>query len=119
MKTRASLLLAGILLTPTVLANDYPTQARVEYVLACMDAGGGQSYDTLYSCVCTIDKIAMKVDYDEFTAAQTLGFLRSTPGERGGVFRDAAPNSRARVKSFMEIEENAQSSCFVKRVNAN
>lgn len=113
------LLLVCMLLTPTVFANDFPTQARVEYVLACMDANGGQSYDTLYSCVCTIDKIAMKVNYDEFIAARTLGFLRRTPGERGGVFRDAAPNARERVNSFMEIEEDAQSSCFVKRVSTN
>ena len=117
MKTRASLLFACILLTPTVLANDYPTQARVEYVLACMNASGGQNYDTLYSCVCAIDKIATEVNYDEFTAARTLGFLRRTPGERGGVFRDAAPNARGRVKSFMEIEEDAHSSCFVKRTD--
>ena len=93
-------------------AGDFPTQARVEYVLGCMGAHGGQSYDTLYACVCAVDKIDAEYTYAEYTSAEVLTFLRSTPGERGGVFRDAAPNSRERVKRLAGSIEAAESTCF-------
>jgi len=70
------------------MANDFPTQARVEFVLSCMSERGGQSYDTLYPCVCIIDRIAEEMSYEEFAEAQVFRQLRSTAGERGGVFRD-------------------------------
>src|SRR5690554_7784028 len=69
-------------------ANDFPTQARVEFVLGCMNERGGQSYDTLYPCVCLIDRVAETMSYAEFTEAQVFARLASTPGERGGIFRD-------------------------------
>jgi len=94
--------------------GDFPTQARVEYVLGCMQANGGQSYDTLYSCICAIDKIDAHFSYEEYSAAEVLTFLRSTPGERGGVFRDAAPNSRDRVKKLSQVREAAEVSCFIR-----
>lgn len=97
----------------TAAANDFPTQARVEFVLSCMEAHGGQSYDTLYPCVCSIDKVARQVSFEEYAAAETLTYLWSTPGERGGVFRDAAPNSRKRIKELARVVEAAQDSCFV------
>ena len=98
------------------MANDFPTQARVEYVLSCMGEHGGQSYDTLYACVCIIDKIADRMPYREYTAAETLSFLFSTPGERGGVFRDAAPQSRKRIKALRALREEAKSGCLVSGV---
>ena len=112
---RATSCVLGMLCTGGVHATgDFPTQARVEYVLGCMQANGGQSYDTLYSCVCAIDKIDAQYTYAEYTEAEVLTFLRSTPGERGGVFRDAAPNSRERVKKLSQVLEVAEKSCFVR-----
>ena len=95
------------------VANDFPTQARVEFVLSCMDARGGQSYNSLYPCICAIDKIAARMPYREYTAAETLSFLYSTPGERGGFFRDAAPRSRQRIKAFRALRDEAEAACFV------
>ena len=94
-------------------ANDFPTQARVEFVLSCMDERGGQSYDTLYPCVCIIDKMASEIAYRDYTAAETLSFLYSTPGERGGIFRDAAPKSRKRIKSLRALREEAEALCLI------
>ncbi len=37
--------------------NDYPTQARAEYVFACM-ASNGQTQQALRQCSCSIDVIA-------------------------------------------------------------
>ena len=97
----------------SAVANDFPTQARVEFVLSCMDARGGQSYNSLYPCICAIDRIAAQMPYREYTAAETLSFLYSTPGERGGFFRDAAPRSRKRIKAFQALREEAEAACFV------
>ena len=96
------------------MANDFPTQARVEYVLGCMNDAGQQNYDTLYACVCEIDRIATVMSFSEYTAAETLTFLYSTPGERGGVFRDAAADARKRVNDLRELRASAKSACFVK-----
>src|SRR5262245_42074677 len=76
------------LLSAAAYANDFPTQARVEFVLGCMNEQGGQNYDNLYKCVCVIDAIAGEMSHEEFTQAQVFSQLRSTAGERGGVFRD-------------------------------
>ena len=114
--TLSALVAGGIALAASaaVVANDFPTQARVEYVLRCMDANGGQSYDTLYACVCAIDKIADSFSYTEFAEAETFALMRSTPGEQGGVFRDP---DRARVlqKRYQEVVSAAEQSCLVGR----
>ncbi len=96
-------------------ANDFPTQARVEFVLACMGQQGGQSYDTLYPCVCMVDRIASQTSFQDYTAAETLSFLYSTPGERGGIFRDAAPDARSRVEQFRALHQEAAAACFISR----
>ena len=96
------------------LSNDFPTQARVEYVLRCMDANGGQSYDTLYACVCSIDRIAEAFSYEEFSQAETFALLRSTPGEMGGVFRDP-DRARELQKKYAETVAAAEASCHVGR----
>ena len=101
------------------VANDFPTQARVEFVLGCMGERGGQSYDTLYPCVCIVDRIASKMPYREYTAAEMLSFLYSTPGERGGFFRDAAPGSRKRIKMLQAVRQEAEAACFVSGVASN
>lgn len=90
--------------------NDFPTLARVEYVLRCMDYHGGQIYENLYACVCSIDRIAREFRYDEFVNAEVLAQLRSTPGERGGLFREGG---REQVAKYNEVTEAAEKACFV------
>jgi len=84
----------------------------VEYVLRCMDSRGGQNYENLYSCICVIDKIAETLAYDEYSEAEVFAQLRSTPGERGGVFRDPDRASLL-VKKLKDVTEVAEKSCFV------
>jgi hypothetical protein len=105
--------LASLSVMTSAVANDFPTQARVEFVLSCMDERGGQSYNSFYPCICAIDRIASRMPFREYTAAETLSFLYSTPGERGGFFRDAAPRSRERIKTFRAVREEAEAACFV------
>lgn len=93
--------------------NDFPTRDRVEYVLNCVAQHGGLSYINQYACGCKIDKIAEKMSFSEYEAARTFSYLKSTPGESGGVFRDPKQSKdlRARLK---EAEDYAEKSCFVK-----
>ena len=115
---RATAVLAACLAAGTATANDFPTQARVEYVLSCMDRNGGQNYDTLYACVCAVDKIAAKMTYDEYSHAQTMSVMIRTPGERGGAFRDA-PGARKEVRGLKSIQKEAEASCIVKKAGAD
>ena len=95
------------------LVNDFPTQDRVEYVLQCVEKEGGLKYETLYPCICKIDKIAEKMSFAEYTEARTFTFLRRTPGEKGGVFRDP-PQAKELRQRLKDAEKYADSNCFVR-----
>jgi hypothetical protein len=94
--------------------NDFPTQDRVEYVLECIGKKGGLKYETLYPCICKVDKIAEKMRYNEFAEAKTFNFLRKTPGEQGAIFRDPPQSKQLRSK-LKDAEQYAEDNCFVKR----
>lgn len=111
--------LSSLFYAGSAAANDFPTQARVEFVFGCMGERGGQSYNTLYACVCIVDKIASRMPYREYVAAELLSFLYSTPGERGGVFRDAAPQSRKRIKTLEAARRDAEAACTISGVASN
>jgi hypothetical protein len=98
---------------PAPFVSDYPTRDRVEYVLNCVAQHGGLTYITQYACGCKIDKIAEKLTFAEYEAAKTFSYLRSTPGDAGGVFRDPAQSKDLR-KSLKEAEAYAEKNCFVK-----
>ena len=106
------LLLAGTPPPGASLANDFPTQARVEFVLGCMNDQGGQNYDTLYKCVCLVDAIAAEMSHEEFAEAQVFSQLRSTAGERGGVFRDP-DHARALVAKLQTAIDHGKAQCFI------
>ncbi|WP_305907488.1 hypothetical protein Q9L42_015550 [Methylomarinum sp. Ch1-1] len=93
--------------------NQYPTRDRVEYVLQCVAKHGGLTYINQYACGCKIDKIAEKLTFEEYEAATTYGFMRKTPGEKGGAFRDPK-ESKSLKKRLEEAEAYAERMCFVK-----
>lgn len=96
-----------------VSVNNYPTRDRVEYVLNCVAQHGGLTYINQYACGCKIDKIAEKLTFEEFDAAKTFGYLRTTAGETGSIFRDPA-QAKDLKKRLKEAEDYADKSCFVK-----
>lgn len=90
-------------------ANDYPTQARVEYVNECI----GKHDDSLanvYQCSCTIDRIADQMTYDDFVEAITYARYSGLPGEGGAIFRDSE-KGRALAKRFRLLESEAEREC--------
>ncbi len=68
--------------------NDYPTEARADYVFGCM-ATNGQTRDNLRRCSCSIDTIATILPYEKYVEAETVLSLRQTGGERMSIFRTA------------------------------
>jgi hypothetical protein len=93
--------------------NDYPTVARVEYVNECIGANGN-TLAALYQCSCALDRIAARLNYDEFVEAGTYAKYATLPGEGGGIFRDSA-EAKKLAKLYRELESEAHRSCGLAR----
>ncbi|QJE00255.1 hypothetical protein HH212_09665 [Massilia forsythiae] len=96
---------------PAAHAGDYPTSGRVEYVLECMQKHDGK-YEYLYKCSCVIDRIANALSYDDYVAMSVALRNQGLPGERGGVFRDAAA-VKDMASRYKTIETGANKACAV------
>jgi hypothetical protein len=94
--------------TPQV--NDFPTQARVEYVMQCMAEHGGINLDNSYHCVCAVDKIASLMNFKDYSEALTFTYMYDTPGDKGGEFRDP-PQSKILRDRLKEAQKQAEG-CF-------
>lgn len=114
----APLLAAALSLAPAARAqaasapvvNDYPTEARADYVFGCM-AVNGQSRDTLSRCSCSIDVIASILPYDEYVAAETVLSMQQVGGERMSIFRTATM-ATAKVAELRRAQAEAEIRCF-------
>ena len=53
------------------VVNDYPTNARADYVFVCM-ATNGQNREVLRKCACSIDTIATILPYEKYVEAETV-----------------------------------------------
>ena len=96
--------------TTGALANDFPTAARVDYVLGCM-AANGQDQLVMAKCSCSIDYIADRMAYAEYTEIETIKRMRLVPGERAGIFRDV-PRIRDALDHFQLLQVEADLQCF-------
>ena len=105
-------MVVAIAVPQVALANDFPTAARVEYVLECMKNHAGK-YEYMYKCSCSIDEMAKQVKFDEYAELSTASRNKSLGGERGAEFRDPA-NVKEMVKKYAAIESNAADACFIK-----
>jgi hypothetical protein len=91
--------------------NDFPTSARVEFVLACMREQP-PAPDVMYKCSCAIDAIAAKVSYDEWVNLSTVANGITMAGERGGELRDMK-DGRKIASTYREMQEAARKHCFL------
>ena len=90
--------------------NDYPTQARAEYVFACM-ASNGQTQQALRECSCSIDVIASVLPYDKYEQAETvLRMRRSGGGYLGEMFRTGMANDM--LRDLQEAQAEGEIRCF-------
>lgn len=90
--------------------NDYPTEARADYVFACM-AMNGQSREVLRRCSCSIDEIAAILPYEDYLAAETVLSMRRVGGERMAVFNSAASADNA-IAALRRAQAEAELICF-------
>jgi hypothetical protein len=90
--------------------NDYPTQARAEYVFACM-ASNGQTQQALRQCSCAIDVVASVLPYEKYEQAETvLSMRRGGGGYLGEMFRTATTNNM--VRDLEEAQAEGEIRCF-------
>ncbi|MBA3507189.1 MAG: hypothetical protein H0T80_15610 [Betaproteobacteria bacterium] len=101
-----------LLAAPFAHANDFPTRARVEFVLTCMRESKAPQQESLYKCSCAIDAIAEKVRYSTWVDLATVADGISIAGERGGIMRDMK-DGRKMIASYRELQENAKKHCFI------
>jgi hypothetical protein len=112
MRIRHALPLLGILVAPIAHANDFPTQARVEFVLHCMRDSKAPPQESMYKCSCAIDAIAAKVNYNTWVDLSTVANGITIAGERGGVVRDMK-DARKLAASYRELQDQAKKACFL------
>mgnify|MGYP001309502738 CR=1 FL=1 len=94
-------------------ANDFPTRARIEFVLTCMKETKAPPQESMYKCSCVIDAIAEKVTYSTWVDLSTVANGITIAGERGGVMRDLK-DGRKLAASFRELQDNAKKACFIR-----
>ncbi|MDP5306543.1 hypothetical protein [Paracoccus spongiarum] len=90
--------------------NDYPTNARAEYVFTCM-ATNGQTRDMLDRCSCAIDQIATVLPYADYVEAETVLRMQQVTGERASMFRGMAQMTEI-VAALRRAEAEAEILCF-------
>ena len=90
--------------------NDYPTEARAEYVFACM-ATNGQNLEVLRDCSCSIDVIASIVPYKKYVEAETVLSLQNNSGGRFSVFRNTQL-AKNLIADLRRAQAEAEVVCF-------
>ena len=90
--------------------NDYPTNARVDYVFACMKTNG-ETRQALDRCSCSIDVIASILPYERYVTAETILSLVQAPSRFGGMFR-SPEQAKAAMNDLRRAQAEAEVRCF-------
>ncbi|GJD52057.1 hypothetical protein OPKNFCMD_4819 [Methylobacterium crusticola] len=90
--------------------NDYPTEARADYVFGCM-AANGQTREALTKCACSIDAIAAILPYDKYVQASTILSMRQGIGQRANEFR-ATKQFDDTVADLRRAQAEAEIRCY-------
>jgi hypothetical protein len=90
--------------------NDYPTEARAEFVFACMKTNG-ETQDALRRCSCSIDVIATLLPYDHYVAAATVASMNQAQGQIGTLFR-ASELAKSALADLRRAQAEAEIRCF-------
>jgi hypothetical protein len=106
----SSIILAAFVSLGAADINDYPTEARADYVFVCMKTNG-ETPEVLRQCSCSIDIIASLLPYDRYVAAQTVASMNQVQGQIGTMFR-ASEQSKAMLADLHRAEAEAEIRCF-------
>ncbi|MFG1401396.1 hypothetical protein V5F38_02235 [Xanthobacter sp. V0B-10] len=104
--------LALALTTPALAldANDYPTAARVDYVIGCMGANG-ETREAMTRCSCSVDTLASILPYDRYVQAETILSMRQGVGQAAGVFRSVKMYDDI-IADLRRAQAEAEVRCF-------
>jgi hypothetical protein len=104
------ILVVSLASCPVLARDDYPTVAVVDYVYGCMKANGN-TRDSLEKCSCSVDVIGTIIPYVDYESAETFKSLSLMTGERGSLFRQAAPAKNA-AAMLKRAQAEAEVRCF-------
>ena len=90
--------------------DEYPTAARVEYVMGCM-AVNGQTPEMLRKCSCSIDFVASVIFYEKYVQIETILRMRQLHSERTAVFRESM-SANSLIDELKSVEAEATLECF-------
>jgi hypothetical protein len=90
--------------------NDYPTNARADYVFACMKTNG-DTRQALEQCSCSIDVIASILPYERYVTAESVLSLAQVPGVFGGMFR-SSEQAKSAANDLRRAQAEAEVRCF-------
>ncbi|MBT2971771.1 MAG: hypothetical protein B6D72_10515 [gamma proteobacterium symbiont of Ctena orbiculata] len=91
--------------------SDYPTSARVDYVIGCM-ASNGQTHEMMQKCSCSIDLIAKAIPYDEYVHISTLLSLQQmTAAGRNAVYKSSTWSQKA-IAKLRDVQADSTLRCF-------
>lgn len=97
---------------PPPAAPGYPTAARVEYVLECMNSHGGKQ-EHLYQCSCVIDRIGAQLPYDDYVTMSAALRYQTLEGPRGAEFRDP-PDVKSMAARYKAMLADATKACMLR-----
>lgn len=108
----AAVAIASLSSAPRAAPAGYPTEVLADYVFACM-ATNGQTPDALRRCSCSIDQIAARVSFEDYTQAETVLRMQQIPGgdNRATLFR-STPFAQAAVDKLRQAQVEAETRCF-------
>ena len=104
-----------ILLTPLffstpIKSNDFPTQARSEFVFACMSSNQSNR-DFMAKCSCAIDEIAKRINYEEYSQAEAIARLQLGASPREEAFKSVGL-SKVRMEKLYRAQAASELECF-------
>lgn len=91
--------------------NDFPTPARVEYVMACM-SGSPRGYEYLQKCSCALDTIAEHITYEQFVDAQTIRSMQQSHNRNAIEVYGNLDIAKQPLDRFYLAEAYAELRCF-------
>jgi len=90
--------------------NDYPTEARADYIFACMQVNG-QTRDSLIKCSCSIDTVASLIPYADYASARTILMMLNSTNRYRDMFRSYGP-FKEKVTNLKHAQVEGELRCF-------
>ena len=90
--------------------HDYPTQARGEYIFACM-VSTETSPEFLRKCSCAIDVIALYMPYEKYERAEALARIQRGFSPREEAYQNINI-TKDMMKELFRAQAAAELECF-------